>query len=53
MSESLESMYGVLHRLDLGLTSNQNDTALPHLVTHKATTAQWPGHTCIEKNCNK
>ena len=29
MSGSLQSMFGVLHRLDLGLTSHPNDAALP------------------------
>ena len=30
MSGSFKSMFGVLHRLDLGLTSHPNDAALPH-----------------------
>ena len=43
MSGSFKSMFGVLHRLDLGLTSHPNDVALPHLVTHISTGAPCPG----------
>ena len=51
MSGSLQSMFGVLHRLDLGFTSHPNDAALPHLVTHKSTAAQCPGRGSNPDRC--
>ena len=43
MLGSLDSMLGVLHRLDIGLTSHPNNAALPHSSTPISNLHKCPG----------